>query len=99
MDINAKDVFLGMKHAMAAMREGGGGSIVNISSISGFVGQPFNHMGYNASKGAVRIMTKSATVQAWGERSLPAQHRGLVVRQQTASSLRLLSEQVMPQFK
>ena len=64
MDINAKGVFLGMKYAMAAMREGGGGSIVNISSISGFVGQPFNHMGYNASKGAVRIMTKSAAVQA-----------------------------------
>jgi len=39
------------------------GSIVNISSISGFVGQDRIHMGYNASKGAVRIMTKSAAVQ------------------------------------
>ncbi|HSB42082.1 MAG TPA: glucose 1-dehydrogenase [Methylomirabilota bacterium] len=63
MTINAKGVFLGMKHAVPAMRQGGGGSIVNISSISGFVGQDKIHMGYNASKGAVRIMTKTAAVQ------------------------------------
>jgi NAD(P)-dependent dehydrogenase (short-subunit alcohol dehydrogenase family) len=63
MTINAKGVFLGMKHAVSAMRQGGGGSIVNISSISGFVGQDKIHMGYNASKGAVRIMTKTAAVQ------------------------------------
>src|SRR5262249_21325610 len=61
--INAKGVFLGMKHAVPAMRQGGGGSIVNISSISGIVGQDNLHMGYNASKGAVRTMTKSAAVQ------------------------------------
>jgi len=63
MDVNAKGVFLGMKHAVPAMREAGGGAIVNISSISGFVGQDRLHMGYNASKGAVRIMTKSGAVQ------------------------------------
>jgi NAD(P)-dependent dehydrogenase (short-subunit alcohol dehydrogenase family) len=63
MSINAKGVFLGMKHAVPVMRQGGGGSIVNISSISGFVGQDKIHMGYNASKGAVRIMTKAAAVQ------------------------------------
>src|SRR6267142_475871 len=63
LNVNAKGVFLGMKHAVPAMREAGGGSIVNISSISGFVGQDRIHMGYNASKGAVRIMTKSAAVQ------------------------------------
>ena len=63
MTVNAKGVFLGMKHAVPAMRRAGGGSIVNISSISGFVGQDRIHMGYNASKGAVRIMTKSAAVQ------------------------------------
>jgi len=63
MNVNAKGVFLGMKHAVPAMREAGGGAIVNISSISGFVGQDRIHMGYNASKGAVRIMTKSAAVQ------------------------------------
>jgi len=63
MSINAKGVFLGMKHAVPAMRQGGGGAIVNISSISGLVGQDNLHMGYNASKGAVRTMTKSAAVQ------------------------------------
>jgi NAD(P)-dependent dehydrogenase (short-subunit alcohol dehydrogenase family) len=63
MAVNAKGVFLGMKHAAPAMRQAGGGSIVNISSISGFTGQDRIHMGYNASKGAVRIMTKSAAVQ------------------------------------
>ncbi len=63
MNVNAKGVFLGMKHAIPAMRRAGGGAIVNISSISGFAGQEGIHMGYNASKGAVRIMTKSAAVQ------------------------------------
>jgi NAD(P)-dependent dehydrogenase (short-subunit alcohol dehydrogenase family) len=63
MSVNAKGVFLGMKHAVPAMRQAGGGAIVNISSISGFVGQDRLHMAYNASKGAVRIMTKSAAVQ------------------------------------
>ena len=63
MNVNAKGVFLGMKHAVPAMRDAGGGAIVNISSISGFVGQDRLHMGYNASKGAVRIMTKSGAVQ------------------------------------
>ena len=63
MDVNAKGVFLGMKHAVPAMRRSGGGAIVNISSISGFVGQDRLHMAYNASKGAGRIMTKSGAVQ------------------------------------
>lgn len=63
MAINAKGVFLGLKYAIPEMRQCGGGSIVNISSISGFVGQDYIHMAYNASKGAVRIMTKSAAVQ------------------------------------
>jgi 3(or 17)beta-hydroxysteroid dehydrogenase len=63
MDVNAKGVFLGMKHAIPVMEQAGGGAIVNISSVSGFVGQPGIHMAYNASKGAVRLMTKSAAVQ------------------------------------
>ena len=63
LDINAKGVFLGIKHAIPEMQKAGGGSIVNISSISGMVGQEYTHMGYNASKGAVRILTKSAAVQ------------------------------------
>jgi NAD(P)-dependent dehydrogenase (short-subunit alcohol dehydrogenase family) len=67
MDVNAKGVFLGMKYAIPAMQKAGGGSIINISSISGIVGQEMIHMGYNASKGAVRAMTKSAAVQHAGD--------------------------------
>jgi NAD(P)-dependent dehydrogenase (short-subunit alcohol dehydrogenase family) len=63
MDVNAKGVFLGMKHAIPEMEKAGGGAIVNISSMSGFVGQTYVHPGYNASKGAVRLVTKAAAVQ------------------------------------
>ena len=79
LNINAKGVFLGMKHAIAAMAQGDGGSIVNISSISGIVGQDFIHMGYNASKGAVRLMTKSAAVR-WAEAGIRVNsvHPGLM---------------------
>ena len=63
MDVNAKSVFLGMKHAIPEMEKAGGGAIVNISSISGMVGQTYVHPGYNASKGAVRLVTKAAAVQ------------------------------------
>jgi len=68
MGVNAKGVFLGMKYAIPLMKRAGGGAIVNISSISGFVGQDGVHMAYNASKGAVRIMTKTAAVQFAGDR-------------------------------
>ncbi len=79
LEINAKGVFLGMKHAIGAMEQGEGGSIVNISSISGIVGQDFIHMGYNASKGAVRLMTKSAAVR-WAEAGIRVNsvHPGLM---------------------
>jgi NAD(P)-dependent dehydrogenase (short-subunit alcohol dehydrogenase family) len=63
MAVNSRGTFLGIKHAIPEMQKGGGGSIVNLSSISGFVGQEFVHMGYNAAKGAIRLLTKSAAVQ------------------------------------
>ena len=63
MDINAKGVFLGTKAAIPEMRKAGGGSIVNISSISGMAGQAYTSAVYNASKGAVRIFTKSTAIQ------------------------------------
>ena len=63
MDINAKGVFLGTKAAIPEMRKAGGGSIVNISSISGIAGQAYVSAVYNASKGAVRIFTKSTAIQ------------------------------------
>ncbi len=65
MAVNAKGVFLGTKHAIPAMRRAGGGSIVNISSISGLVaiGPP----AYIATKGAVRLFTKATAIQYAGE--------------------------------
>lgn len=63
MAVNARGTFLGMKYAIAEMEKAGGGSIVNLSSISGMIGQESVHMGYNGAKGAIRTMTKSAAVQ------------------------------------
>ena len=63
MAVNVRGVFLGMKFAIPLMKAAGGGSIVNISSISGITGQHHVHVGYNASKGAVRTLTKAAAVQ------------------------------------
>lgn len=63
MDVNARGVFLGMQAVIPQMQKAGAGSIVNISSISGIVGQSFVHMGYNAAKGAVRMASKAAAVQ------------------------------------
>ena len=60
LDVNATGVFLGTKLAAAAMMQSGGGSIVNISSIMGFVANAEGHPGYSASKGAVRLYTKAA---------------------------------------
>ncbi len=63
MDINAKGVFLGTKAVIPAMRQGGGGSIVNISSQLGLVGTDNSSPQYQASKGAVRLLTKSTAIQ------------------------------------
>jgi 3(or 17)beta-hydroxysteroid dehydrogenase len=62
MDVNVTGVFLGTKLAVHQMRKVGGGSIVNISSIAGFVGDPGNNPVYPTSKGAVRIYSKAAAV-------------------------------------
>jgi NAD(P)-dependent dehydrogenase (short-subunit alcohol dehydrogenase family) len=63
MSVNATGTFLGMKFAIPEMKKAGGGSIVNISSISGVTGQRGIHVAYNASKGAVRTLIKAAAVQ------------------------------------
>jgi len=59
--VNSTGVFLGTKAAIPEMRKNGGGSIVNISSISGLVGSTAT--AYSASKGAVRLLTKSTAIQ------------------------------------
>ena len=60
--VHAKGAFLGTKTAIPAMRRGGGGSIINTSSIMGIVGSPTTPA-YSAAKGAVRLFTKTAAVQ------------------------------------
>jgi 3alpha(or 20beta)-hydroxysteroid dehydrogenase len=63
MAVNARGVFLGTKHAIPAMRRGGGGSIVNISSVAGIGQSLHQEPAYAASKGAVRIFTKVTASQ------------------------------------
>ncbi len=67
MDINAKGVFLGTKVAIPQLRRAGGGSIINISSQLGLVGVANSSAQYQASKGAVRLLTKSTAIQYAGE--------------------------------
>jgi NAD(P)-dependent dehydrogenase (short-subunit alcohol dehydrogenase family) len=61
--VNQTSVFLGTRLAAEQMAKTGGGSIVNISSIMGFVGGSSGHPAYCASKGAVRIYSKAAAVR------------------------------------
>ena len=61
--VNAKGVFLGTRRAIPAMRRAGGGSIINISSIAGILGRKLAPAVYSASKGAVRVFTKSTAIQ------------------------------------
>ena len=71
MEVNAKGVFLGTRAAIPAIRDAGGGSIVNISSIAGLVGLPLARgasAAYGSSKGAVRLLTKATAVQYAADR-------------------------------
>ena len=65
--VNSKGVFLGTKAAIPAMRENGGGSIINISSTAGLVGSPNGSASYTATKGSVRLFTKSTAIQHAGD--------------------------------
>jgi 3(or 17)beta-hydroxysteroid dehydrogenase len=88
MAVNARGTFLGVKHGVAAMRRGGGGgSIINFSSISGNVGQKRIHCAYNASKAAVRLLAKSVAVQE-GEAGIRVNtvHPGLLPPMRTSGA-------------
>jgi 3(or 17)beta-hydroxysteroid dehydrogenase len=61
MAINLDGVFLGCKHAVRAMKARGGGAIVNLSSVAGLIGDP-RLAAYCASKGGVRLLTKSVAL-------------------------------------
>lgn len=59
--VMSEGVFLGCKYAIPAMRDSGGGSIINMSSVASHLGYPV-FFAYSAAKGAVRSMTKSIAV-------------------------------------
>jgi NAD(P)-dependent dehydrogenase (short-subunit alcohol dehydrogenase family) len=59
--VNQTGTFLGIKHAAPAMRRGGGGSIINISSVLGTIGTE-SGIAYHASKAAVHLVTRAAAV-------------------------------------
>lgn len=61
MSTNLDGTFLGIKHAIPAIAASGGGSIVNLSSVDGIVASP-DLAAYNASKGGVRLLSKSAAL-------------------------------------
>jgi len=62
MSVNLDGVFLGTKFAIEAMRKTGGGSIINIASVAGLIGNP-DASAYHASKGGVRLFTKAAAIE------------------------------------
>ena len=86
MDVNAKGVFLGTKAAIPEMIEAGGGSIINISSVAGLVGGTTS--AYGASKGAVRLLTKSTAIQ-YANQGIRANsvHPGVIITDMTAGML------------
>ena len=87
MEINAKGVFLGTKQAIPEMRKAGGGSIVNISSVAGLTGGT-GSAAYRASKGAVRLFTKSTAIQ-YAKEGIRANsvHPGIIETPMTAPNL------------
>ena len=61
--VNVKGPFLGIKHAIPLLRKGGGGSIINMSSVCGLLGHAFTTEAYTATKGALTLLTKSIAVR------------------------------------
>ncbi|MFB9553069.1 glucose 1-dehydrogenase [Streptomyces roseoviridis] len=85
VDINLTGVFIGMKTVIPAMREAGGGSIVNISSAAGLMGLALT-AGYGASKWGVRGLTKTGAVELGTSRiRVNSVHPGMTYTPMTAS--------------
>lgn len=64
--VMSEGVFLGCKYALPLLREGEGGSIINMSSTASHLGYPI-FFAYSAAKGAVRSMTKSIAIHCQAE--------------------------------
>lgn len=94
MTVNLDSVFLGTRAAIARLKTDGGGSIVNISSIEGMVGEPLV-AAYNAAKGGVRVFTKSAALhcaQAGYEIRVNSVHPGFVGTDMVRNAAATLSD-------
>ncbi len=93
--VNSEAVFMGCRAAVKVMKDSGG-SIINISSIEGIVGDP-NTAAYNASKGAVRIFTKSAALHC-AEQSYPIRinsvHPGFIFTAMVADGIASLPPEI-----
>jgi NAD(P)-dependent dehydrogenase (short-subunit alcohol dehydrogenase family) len=78
--VNLDGVFLGLKHGIALMKDSGGGSVINMSSVAGLKGSP-NLAAYCATKGGVRLLTKGAALESaregWGVR-VNSVHPGVI---------------------
>lgn len=90
MAVNADGVFFGCKYALPLMKKSGGGSIINLSSIDGIIGEA-DLAAYCASKGAVRTLTKSVAIHCAEQRyniRCNSVHPGYIWTPQTENYLR-----------
>jgi NAD(P)-dependent dehydrogenase (short-subunit alcohol dehydrogenase family) len=58
-EVNIKGPFLGIKHVLPIMKNGGGGSIINMSSVCGLIGHKFTPEAYTTAKGAMTTLTRA----------------------------------------
>ncbi|MBI4538270.1 MAG: glucose 1-dehydrogenase [Gemmatimonadetes bacterium] len=92
MAVNVKGVFFGTKHAVPYMRRNGGGSIINLSSTYGIVSAP-DLPPYHASKGAVRLMTKTdALLYAGDAIRVNSVHPGFIWTPMVENHLRAMGD-------
>lgn len=100
MAVNLDGVFLGTQKAIQAMKTSGG-SIINISSIEGIIGEPMI-AAYNASKGGVRILTKSAALHC-AQQGYPIRvnsvHPGFVVTPMVSGAVALMGSEMGTAFQ
>lgn len=98
--VNLDSVFIGTQQAIRQMKRNGGGSIINMSSIEGIVGEP-NIPAYNASKGGVRAFTKSAALhcaQLDCNIRVNSVHPGFVATRMISDALGVLSSEAAQGF-